>query len=66
MEGFHFLCYDIADAVSTLSRYLVTSNAKVITAAERLIRYLAKTKDFKITLNTDEEMIDDDKVNRIW
>ena len=38
----------------------------VIAAAERVIRYLIKTKDFKITWSTDEEKIDEDKVNRIW
>ena len=58
--------FDIAYAVSTLSRYLVRPNEKVIAAAERVIRYLIKTKDFKITWSTDEEKIDEDKVNRIW
>ena len=38
----------------------------MIAHAERVIRFLVKTKDFKITWSTNEEMIDNDKVNRIW
>ena len=58
--------YDIAYAVSTLSRYLMKPNSKVIEAAKRVVRYLLKTKDFCITWSTEEGDIDPERVNRIW
>ena len=58
--------YDIAYAVSTLSRYLMKPNSKVIEAAKRVVRYLLKTKDFCITWSTEEGDIDPERINRIW
>jgi len=58
--------YDIAYAVSILSRHLMRPNQKVIDAAKRVIRYLMKTRDFKITWSTEESEIAPDRVNRMW
>ena len=43
------LRYDVAYAVSVLSRYLVRPCRKIIEAARRLIVYLNSTRDFSIT-----------------
>ena len=58
--------YDIAYAVSTLSRYLMNPNKKVIEAAKRVVRYLLGTKDFKITWSVNPDDIDSDRVDKIW
>ena len=58
--------YDIAYAVSVLSRYLMNPNRKVIDAAKRVVRYLLKTKDFKIVWSTEEGEISSDRVNKMW
>ena len=58
--------YDIAYAVSVLSRYLMNPNRKVIDAAKRVVRYLLKTKDFKIVWSTEEGEISADRINRMW
>ena len=58
--------YDIAYAVSVLSRYIMRPNAKVIEAAKRVIRYLLKTRDFKITWSTQKGDIAPERINRIW
>ena len=57
--------YDIAYAVSTLSRYLMNPNKKVIEAAKRVVRYLLGTKDFKITWSVNPDDIESDRVDKI-
>ena len=58
--------YDIAYAVSTLSRYLMKPNRKVIEAAKRVVRYLLRTKEFKITWSMNPNVIDEDRINTLW
>ena len=58
--------YDVAYAVSVLSRYLMRPNQKVIEAAKRVIRYLLKTRDFKITWSTEEGDIAANRIDRMW
>jgi hypothetical protein len=58
--------YDIAYAVSVLSGYLMNPNREVIDSARLVVRYLLKTKDFKIVWSTEEGEISDDRINRMW
>ena len=49
--------YDIAYAVSVLSRHLARPNTKLIAAAKRVIQYLKRTRNFGITWSCDEATV---------
>ena len=49
--------YDIAYAVSVLSRHLARPNTKLIAAAKRVIQYLKRTRNFGITWTCDEATV---------
>ena len=58
--------WDIAYAVSVLSRYLMKPNKKVIGEARRVVKYLMGTRDFKITWSTSPGKLKREEVNRLW
>lgn len=57
------LRYDVAYAVSVLSRHLVRPCSKVLDAARRVVMYLYQTRDFFIEWRSSEEEIQDGTAN---
>ena len=57
------LRYDVAYAVSVLSRHLVRPCSKVLDAARRVVMYLYQTRDFYIEWRSSEEEIQEGTAN---
>ena len=58
--------FDIAYAVSVLSRHLARPCHKVINEAKRCIKYLLKTRDFTVTWSLDPTVTAADMRNVLW
>ena len=58
--------FDIAYAVSVLSRHLARPCHKVINEAKRCIKYLLKTRDFTVTWSLDPTVTSTDMRNVLW
>ena len=58
--------YDIAFAVSVLSRHLARPNTKLISAAKRVIQYLKRTRNFGITWSCDQATMKAGEANMLF